>query len=538
MGKYLNPDNQLFREALNSQIYVDKSEMILFLNTVVKTKQKYVSVSRPRRFGKTMAADMICAYYGKNDDARELFLGLKIVNTPEGKQPWDVYLGRFNVIRLVMTDFFKAGVDFDKALNKMQELVIRDLKRAYPGVDSENGQPFVIVIDEWDAIFRETKDDVRGQNKYLDFLRDFLKDKSYVALAYMTGILPIKKYGKHSALNMFDEYSMISPMQLAEFTGFTDSEVRNLCVQYGRDSNKIKEWYDGYEVSDIIPPDPNYEHVQRTGKSPNARKYSIYSPLSVLKAVKTGLTQNYWNKTESYEALAKYINMNYSGLKDEVTVLMDGGTVQVDVSTYQNDMTSFSSRDDVFALLINLGYLKYDYETKEAAIPNREILDEFRSSTKGEYWTKAFKALELSKTLLEATWSCDSERVAQILEKAHDQTENKSYNDEAALSYAIQYAYYAAQIYYTTILELDSGKGYADIVYLPSPKYSEKPALLIELKYDKNVKTALDQIKNKEYPERLEHYKGNLLLIGINYNKDSPKDKSDYKHHTCVIERA
>lgn len=555
MGKYLNPTNDAFAEALNSEIYIDKSNMIAFLNTIVKTKQKYVSVSRPRRFGKTFAADMICAYYGKCDDSRNLFSNLKVAvssNTYTTLE-WDCYLGKFDVIRLVMTDFFKENVLVEDGLNKMQQLVVRDLKKAFPDVDmfddsdliqtmddiyAETGHQFVIVIDEWDAVFREKRDDVIGQTSYLDFLRDWLKDKQYVALAYMTGILPIKKYGKHSALNMFDEYSIISPMQLAEYTGFTETEVRYLCQKYGRDYNTIKEWYDGYEVSDIIPPDPDYAYQNATGTNKPAKHYSIFSPLSVLKAVQTGYIQNYWNKTENYEALAKYINMNYEGLKDLITILMDGGTVPVDISTYQNDMTSFASKDDILALLINLGYLKYDLETKEAAIPNREILDEFKASTKGNEWDEAFRALDISQSLLEATWSCDEKKVEELLEKSHDRASNKTYNDEAALSYAIQYAYYAAQRYYTTILELDAGKGYADIVYLPSPKYPDKPALLVELKYDKNAKTALTQIKEREYPERLEHYKGNILLIGINYTKETNSNKPDFKRHSCIIEKA
>lgn len=555
MGQYLNPGKESYEEAVNSQIYVDKSEMIAFLNSVVKTKQKYVSVSRPRRFGKTMAADMICAYYDREADSRKLFeqLQLSKIDADTSSQAWDVYQGKFDVIRIVMTDFFDSETPFDKALDTMQGLICRDIKKKYPDVDyfndknliqtvadayTENGQQVVFVIDEWDAVFRNGQTDKKEQTKYLDFLRNLLKDKSYIALAYMTGILPIKKYGKHSALNMFDEYSIISPMQLAKYTGFTDEEVVRLCTEYGRDIDTLKEWYDGYEVSDIIPPDPNFEHQEKTGKTKEAKRYSIYSPLSVLKAVKTGYIQNYWNKTETYEALAKYINMNYSGLKDVVALLMDGGNVKVDISTYQNDMTTFSSRDDVLALLINLGYLKYDFETGMAAIPNKEIYDEFRASTQTDEWNEAFKAFAISQKLLEATWEKDADKVAELIEAAHNLTNNKTYNDEAALSYAIQYAYYAAQKYYTGILELDTGKGYADIVFIPSPKYPDKPAMVIELKFNKDAETALAQIKKQKYPDRLQHYKGNILLVGINYDKDVSNVDEGYKHHQCIIETA
>ncbi|MBR1743275.1 MAG: AAA family ATPase [Lachnospiraceae bacterium] len=210
-----------------------------------------------------------------------------------------------------------------------------------------------------------------------------MKDKEYVALAYMTGILPVKKYGKHSALNMFYEYSMISPMQLAPYTGFTKKEVMQLCEKYGRGYDRIKEWYDGYEVSDIVPSALETQGMEIK----QATKYSLYSPLSVATAIWTGYVKNYWNKTETYEALAEYIRMNLDGLKDAVVLMMDGARVKADISGYQNDMTTFHSKDDVLALLIHLGYLGYDDETQEVFIPNKEILDEFKTSTKTAEWT-------------------------------------------------------------------------------------------------------------------------------------------------------
>ena len=396
---------------------------------------------------------------------------------------------------------------------------------------------FVFIIDEWDAIFRSWKRDADGQTRYLDFLRDLLKDKPYIALAYMTGILPIKKYGQHSALNMFDEYSMMAPMQLAPFTGFTEEEVQGLCRQYGRDYESIRDWYDGYEVTDVVPPDPNHIGLLTSGQSPAAKRYALYSPESVVKAVLNGHIRNYWNKTETYEALAEYIRMDYDGLKEAVALLMDGGRLAIDTSTYQNDMTTLTGRDDVLSLLVHLGYLGFDDERSEVFIPNREILDEFKTSTKGKEWTGTFRSFEASRRLLEATWNGDEAKVAELIEDAHNQAGNKTYNDEAALSYGIQPAYYAARKYYTTILELDTGKGYADVVYLPSPRYPEKPALLVELKYGHSADIAMDQIRRQKYLDRFEHYKGNTLVIGINYDRDLPADHPDFKHHSCKIEK-
>ena len=544
MGTYLNPGSDRFQQTVNSDIYVDKSEMITYLNSILNTEQRYVSVSRPRRFGKSIAANMLCAYYGKGD-SRELFASSKLAKC----DGWDRYLNQFDVIKIVMTDFIKEKTDVEKSLEKMQKLVVRDLKKQYPDVDyfdtddliqsmedvySELGKSFVIIIDEWDAVFRERKNDKEGQNLYLDFLRDWLKDKSYVALAYMTGILPIKKYGKHSALNMFDEYSIISPRQLAPYTGFTEEEVKDLCVEYNMQYEDISDWYDGYEVDTSIPIEMREKY--RMGEY-DGKTISIYSPLSVVSAMSTGVIQNYWNKTESYEALAEYIRMNYDGLKDAVVLMMDGGSVKVNLGTYQNDMTTFNGRDDVLALLIHLGYLKYNSDTREVSIPNKEILDEFKSSTKSEEWIGTFTSFKKSQELLNATWSCNEEKVAELLEWFYDTAENKTYNSEAALSYAVQMAYYAGQKYYTTIQELDSGKGYVDLVYLSSPKHPDKPALLIELKYDKTIKTAADQIRDKNYPQKLEHYKDNILLVSINYDKDISSKDVLYKHHSCSIEK-
>ena len=555
MGTYLNSGKAAFEEAIHSEIFVDKTEMIQYLNAVVKTKQKYVSVSRPRRFGKTMAADMICAYYDREADSREMFSKRKLASIPmDGNAlSWDSYLGAFDVIRLVMTDFMEGSNSVSSMLDYLTDEIVDELREKYPDVKFGNritlrtvmnkiynttNRQFVIVIDEWDAIFRTWKNDLDGQTQYLDFLREWLKDKPYIALAYITGILPIKKYGEHSALNMFDEYSMMLPMQMAKYTGFIEEEVVDLCDRYGREFRKIKEWYDGYEVSDAIPPDPDRLYLSETGKYRQAKRFQLYSPLSVVNAIRNGHIQNYWNKTETYEALAEYIRRDYDGLKDAVALLMDGGRLKIDTSTYQNDMTTFHSRDDVLSLLIHLGYLGFDDERSEVFIPNQEILDEFKTSTKSEEWISTFRSFEISQELLKATWDKQEEKVAKLLEDAHNQAANKTYHDEAALSYAVQYAYYAAQKYYTTMLELDSGKGYVDIAYLPSPKYPDKPALVVELKYDKTADTAMSQIRRQKYPDRLEHYKGNILLIAIDYDKDVPNTNTEFKHHKCRIEEA
>lgn len=549
MGTYLNPGKTAFEEAVNSEIFIDKTEMIYYLNHVARTEQKYVCVSRPRRFGKSMAARMICAYFDRKADSRALFETCKISKGVYGNvdRKWDKYLGKFNVVRLVMTDFFNRKRTVDEAIDTIERRILDELAEEYPDTKFDekdfyysidrfyrkSNTQFVIVIDEWDAIFREYKEDKEGQKKYLDFLRDWLKDKEYIALAYMTGILPIKKYGKHSALNMFDEYSMTQPMRLASYAGFTVEEVKELCNEYEMDYAEISGWYDGYRVSDYVP--VNKRKLYRQGQYEEHR-IRIYSPLSVVNAMRSGEIGNYWNETENYEALHQYVDWNFDGLKEAVAILMDGGRVPIDVTRYQNDMTSFKSKDDILTMFIHLGYLGYQRETKEVFIPNKEVLDVFKSSTKNRDWTVTFRALRNSQKLLEATWNCDKKVVADLLEAAHDRAGNKTYHSEAGLSYAVQLAYYAAQDLYTVIPELDTGKGYADLAYIPKePKY---PAMLIELKYEKDADTAISQIHRQNYPDRLELYKGNLILIGINYDRTVSNERAEFKHYGCEIEKA
>jgi hypothetical protein len=551
MGIYLNPGSDRYEEALRTEIYVDKTNMISFLNSVVNTKRKYVAVSRPRRFGKTTTADMISAYYDCSINARDLFEDKKISTNPklyeagrEGKKsPWDIYLNKFYVIHVNMVDLATETGSIPEMLFSLEKAVMRELREEWPNADRDmqgglrllmqeiynrEKSRFVIVIDEWDCIFREFKEDTDGQRLYLDFLRDWLKDKSYIALAYITGILPIKKYGQHSALNMFGEYSMLQPQQLAEYVGFTDEEVRELCEKHGRSYDDIKAWYDGYDLYGIIPPGE---------KEPE--EYQIYNPYSVVQAVITGRICDYWNATETYEALSVHINRNFDGLKDMVMLLMEGKRIPVNTRKYQNDMSSMANADDVLTLLIHLGYLAYDSERRESYIPNREILDEYRNTVEGNgEWDQLYSVLARSQKLLEAIWAGDEDEVARLVEDAHMRAGNLTYNSEAALSYAVRLAYFNAEQYYTLIPEMQAGRGYADLVYIPSPKYPDKPAILVELKWNKDAETAMTQILDRRYPDSLEKYRGNIILVAIDYNKEVTSGCKGYKHHSCRIGRA
>lgn len=519
MGIYLNPQGVDFQEALNSEIYIDKSELIKYTNKVLRTKQKYICVSRPRRFGKSMAAEMLTAYYSRGCNSREMFGRLKIAKADS----FEKHLNQHNVIHLNMVNFLDEAENMDEMLSEIQKEILFELTEEFPDVRfyddtrlmrslkdvfAKHSVPFIFIIDEWDCVFRIHKNDEDSQTKYLDFLRNLLKDQSYVALAYMTGILPIKKYGRHSALNMFTEVSMTDPREYAKFTGFTENEVKNLCDEYKMPFDETKHWYDGYNLLGI----------------------SIYNPRSVVMSMTGGYFNNYWTSTETYEALKVYIEMDFDGLKDKVAQLISGGKIEINPEKFQNDMTTLKSADDVFTLLVHLGYLTFDFYTNEVWIPNSEVAQEFINSIEDSGWEEVMKAIKISDELLKATLSCDEEKVAKLIEQTHsDNTSILKYNDENSLSCVISLAYYCARKTYTIERELPAGKGYADLVFRPR-KNNNNPAIIVELKYDKSASGALEQIRKKQYMDCLKDYSGEILLVGINYDKDSKK-------HTCMIEK-
>ena len=527
MGTYLNPGNGLFKIALKSQIFVDKSRLIEVTNRCVGTMQRFICVSRPRRFGKSMAADMLAAYYQRGVDADSLFRELKIADCASYAE----HRNQYDVLKVNMQEFLSATDSVEDMLQMVRNYLIFDLREAFAEVrlrDEKNlvqvmkdiyaatGHSFVILIDEWDCLFREYQSDKEAQKKYLDFLRAWLKDKEYVALAYMTGILPIKKYGSHSALNMFSEYSMTNPREMAEFFGFTEEEVQELCKEYGRSFEETQAWYDGYELT--------------TMSGNELKTYAMYSPKSVVDAMLSGIFDNYWNQTETYEALKAYIHMNFEGLKDDIVKMLAGERIRINIGTFSNDMTTFQGKDDVLTLLVHLGYLSYHWTEKTVSIPNKEVSQEYVNAISTMDWKEVIRSVEASRNLLEALWNMDEDAVARGIERAHQEISALEYNDENSLSCTISLAFYFAREYYTVIRELPTGKGFADICFIPRKMYADKPAVVVELKWDKSARGALEQIKDREYVEALKEYKGNLLLAGINYDRKT-------KTHTCVIEK-
>jgi hypothetical protein rflaF_10593 len=518
MGIYLNPGNIDFQEALNSKIYVDKTELMKCTNDVIRTEDKYVCVSRPRRFGKSMAANMLVAYYSRGCDSKEMFSGYKIAKY----ESFEKHLNKYNVIHLNMIKYLEEAKDINDMIQFIEEDIIDEIIEEMPDLKMPRRVnlvnvlekafvqfkiPFIFIIDEWDCIFRENKDDSDAQKKYLDFLKVLLKNQSYVALAYATGILPIKKYGKHSALNMFTEITMTNPREYAEFTGFTESEVAELCKRYNMPYDEMKRWYDGYDLMGV----------------------SIYNPRSVVMSMTGHDYDSYWTSTETYEALKIYIQMDFDGLKEKVTDMIAGDKVKVNVGKFQNDMTSFSSADDVLTLLIHLGYLTYDKINSEVWIPNSEVQQEFINSIEDGGWEEVMEAINASSKLLDATLKYNSEKVAEMIEKVHsDNTSILKYNDENSLSCVISLAYYSARKDYIIHRELATGEGFADVVFIPR-KNVNMPAIIVELKKGHSAAEAIEQIKTRNYSDKVSEYTDEMLLVGINYDEK--------KGHTCRIEK-
>ena len=533
MGIYINIGNAGFQSVRNGE-YVDKSGLVSIVNSSLFTERRFSCVSRSRRFGKSVAAKMLCAYYDHSCDSRGLFADLEIASDPS----FEKHLNKYPVIFLDLTSFISEKKD-DDIVDKMDAALLADVTKAYPNVPVESGdrlmdfllrvieatgESFVFIIDEWDAICREYAPGTEVMDRYVGWLRRMFKSQDAVRVfagVYMTGILPIKKYKTESALNNFIEYSMVEPVDMAPYFGFTKDEVKILAEKHHMDFDELEKWYDGYQIGDEL---------------------SIFNPNSVMQAVRSRRCRSFWAATGSFDAVAHYIQMNYEGLKDDVVRMLAGERCAVDPTGFQNDMSVIRSKDDVLTVLIHLGYLSYDWKESECYIPNREVAGEMVNAVKMNNWSHVADAIEKSKQLLQATLRGDESAVARGVDAAHDEnTSILSYNDENSLACVLSIAYYYASNDYIIHRELATGKGFADLVLIPR-KNVDSPAVIIELKYDKAVDTAIEQIHRKNYPAKIAQYlnaegtsqlsplSSHLLLVGITYNRET-------KQHECRIEK-
>ena len=522
MGTYLNPGNNSFARILNKP-YVDKTGLLSLINQTIDTPESLTCISRPRRFGKSYAAQMLCAYYDKTCDSSVLFEELKIAKDAS----FSTYLNRYDVLYLDMTGIISDAAG-ENIVSFIRRKVSEELQESYPSLCANDsfssmlintveytGNKFVAIIDEWDAPIREAKNP-QDQRIYLEFLRSLFKNSGTTArifaAAYMTGILPIKKDGSQSAISDFREYTMLFPWKFAPYVGFTEEEVRKLCTENDVSFENMKQWYDGYSFPEVG---------------------SVYNPNSVMKAVQYHRFASYWTQTSAAESLMKYINMDMDGLQKDITDLIAGTPLHVETDDFANDLTTFHGKDDVLTLLIHLGYLAYDIDTHTVHIPNEEIRREFSRAIRKIDRSETVRRLRESDQLLEDILSLREEQVGAQIEKIHEEEPKLFYNTEQSLRAVVKRALFTANDHYLSFEEFPAGSGCVDIAYLPR-KVSPYPILVIELKWNLSADGALAQIKNRQYPAAFEHYGSDILLVGINYNKDA---KPGERHHTCRIER-
>ncbi len=522
MGAFINKGNEWFKRTLNSE-YVDKSGLIAVVNSTLFTDNAFSCVTRCRRFGKSMAAKMLCAYYDKSCDSRELFANLNIASDPS----FGEHLNKYPVIYLDITDFMTRCKD-DTIVRQIDKAIRDDIHHAYPAIPHKEGddlmdllfritdstgERFIFIIDEWDAICREFSPKTAAMENYLNWLRRMFKSANGLTVfagVYMTGILPVKKFKTQSALNNFIEYSMVEPGNMGQFFGFTEQEVRALAVKYNIDYDELTKWYDGYQIGDEM---------------------SMFNPNSVMQAVRRGRCRSYWTATGTFESVNDYIDLNYEGLRDDITAMMAGERSKVDPTWFQNDLSEIKTRDDVLTVLIHLGYLSYNWREDECYIPNFEVAKEMEKAVISNNWTEVIRALRKSDQLLKDTLAGDEEAVAEGLEEIHDDNAAMfTYNDENSLSCVVSLAYYKARDKYVIHRELASGKGFADLVLIPRKNVS-KPAVIIELKKDASPEDAIAQIRSRDYIAKVRQHTEDILLVGINYDTRT-------KQHSCKIEKA
>jgi hypothetical protein len=522
---FLNPDNSAFQAVLNAKIYVDKSGLLNYTNSVLASTDAFICNSRPRRFGKSITANMLTAYYSKGCDSEKMFSELEISEAEDFKK----HLNKYDVIHLDIQWCMEPAGGPERIVSYISEKTIQELREYYPNVlkesttslpealamiNAETGNKFIIIIDEWDVLIRDEAANQKVQEEYINFLRGMFKGTEptkYIQLAYLTGILPIKREKTQSALNNFDEFTMLSPSILAKYIGFTEDEVQKLAEEYHQNFEEVKRWYDGYLLKD----------------------YQVYNPRAVISLMQKGEFKSYWSETASYEAIVPLINMDYDGLKTAIIEMLSGAAVKVNTATFKNDILNIQSKDDVLTYMIHLGYLGYDQTRKMAFVPNEEIRQELTIAVESKAWSEMLGFWKESENLLDATLDMDEDTVARQIEKIHGEYVSIiQYHNENSLSSVLTIAYLSTmQYYFKPIRELPAGRGFADFVFLPKPEYrGDYPALVVELKWNKKVQTAMQQIKERKYPLSILNYTGNILLVGINYDKDN-------KEHQCLIEK-
>ena len=517
MSIYLNTNKPLinYMNLYRSKYFIDKSLMIEKLNEVIETSDKYICITRPRRFGKSSVIDMLGSYYSIAVDSKDIFDNLKISNSPS----YSEHLNKYNVINISFNDLSERGNTYKDYIEMIRTSITKDIVEKYPHINPENyfnissmirdtNDKFIFLLDEWDYIFNNSLFE-ENQNNFLEFLRNLLKDQPYVALCYMTGVLPIKKYSSGSALNMFDEFTFLKDRKFGRYFGFTEEEVIDLCKK----NNEIKfehlqAWYNGYLT---------------------ARGLKIYNPRSVVKALQNDFCESYWTNTGAMDEVAKYLKYNTLEIRDDVIEMISGGEIDLIIDEeFRAGQREPKTKEEIYSAMIVLGFLSY--HDGYLRIPNKELMKEFEKALRDKSFGYVSQIIENSRKMLQATVNGDTATVESILHDIHNsEIPILQYNDENSLSCVLTLAYLSARDTYRIEREEKTGKGYADFTFHPRRK--NDTAFIVELKKDENVDVAINQIKSKEYVQKFkeENQHKKVLAVAICYN-------SREKEHCCKIE--
>ena len=514
---YLDTNNPLeqFKMDSTSDPYVDKSLLINKLNSFIRTRNRFICITRPRRFGKTMNANMLGAYYTKGYDTHDLFKNLKIAQT----STYEEHINKHHVVYIDFSTLPDPCTTYEEYISWIKYCIQEDLKEVY-GIEKVHGEPiksllkrtnekFIFIMDEWDSIFYKDFMQEKDKKAYLEFLKGLLKDQSYVELAYMTGVLPIAKYSSGSELNMFKEYNFMNDRIYEDYFGFDEEEIVELTKKYTKPSfETLKKWYDGYYKSNGS---------------------SLFNPRSVSSAITDGVCLNYWTETGPMDEIAEYIEHNVDAVREDIVKMVAGIPIEVELEGYGAEQLRLDSRDEILSAMVVFGFLSY--HDGFLRIPNHELMEKFQRVLNRKSMGGIADIVNNSKNVLDATIAMDGEKVAQYIEEAHDrEIPFLQYNNENSLSCVITLCYLYARNYYEVTREDKSGKGFVD--YLFTPKKKGYPAIILELKYNKSAEEAIDQIKRKKYVDRVSNF-DEILLVGINYSTEA----DNHKHHDCIIEK-
>ncbi|MCD7833126.1 MAG: ATP-binding protein [Lachnospiraceae bacterium] len=532
MGYYLNPEDviDIYRRETVKPYFVDKTEMLNELIPLVEQQGSYISVTRPRRFGKSVVAAMIGAFFGKGVDSREIFAHLKVA----GNKDYAKHLNQHNLIYIDFSRDVEECGSYTEYISTIKTRLLDDLKEAYPNVRIREGdsvgaslrlvslanknEKFLLIFDEWDYVFHRSYFTEEDRGKFTSFLGGMTKGRAYVELAYLTGVLPIKKYSASDTMNHFSEYNMANSIRFREYFGFTNAEVDELYYRYLKTvpvpavtREDLKVWYDGYH---------------KEGRE------SIYNPNSVVLALTENMISDYWPKAGEYKELKDYVVNDIDGVRDTMMLLMAGESVEADISEYATTASVLERWDEILSAMTVYGYLNY-YDSC-VRIPNKELELEFDRIIRTEPEYSYMRKLEKeSARILQATYDGDEETVGKVLAIIHT-TESplKAYNNEAELSGSVKLAYIAARNKYDMQREDQAGIGYVDYIFYPHNRVDD--GIIIELKVDDSPETALQQIKDKKYALKFQEGEepkttGRIILVGIGYYRED-------KVHQCRIE--